>query len=136
VSEQAVEDAQAPVAEATIAENGTSNGATAVNGVIEELPSIALPTRFEFNQVHDASAAGFPVAAITSGVVAAAVWACMMPGSPIGPYLRSEHAQVLVPLFIAVGGVVAATISASLLVSCTRPDDTGAAKAGMLRSSR
>jgi hypothetical protein len=64
---------------------------------------------------------GFPAAAITSGVVAAAAWACMMPGSPVGPYLHSEHAQVLVPLFIAVGGVVAATLSASLLVSTQRP---------------
>jgi hypothetical protein len=72
VSEQAVEDAQAPVAEATIAENGSSNGATAVNGVIEELPSIALPPRFEFNQVdqvHDASAAAVPVPAL--GAIAA-----------------------------------------------------------------
>lgn len=70
----------------------------------------------------------FPLAAVTSGVVAAGVWACMMPGSPISPYLHSEHAQVLVPLFIAVAGVVAAALSASLLVSPTRERDTGAAQ--------
>ena len=64
----------------------------------------------------------FPLAAITSGVVAAAVWGCMMPGSPVGPYLHSEHAQVLVPLFIALGGVVAAALSASVLVSSPVPD--------------
>lgn len=70
----------------------------------------------------------FPVAAVASGVVAAAVWACMMPGSPISPYLHSEHAQVLAPLFIAVAGVAAAALSASLLVSPTRQRDTGAAQ--------
>lgn len=62
----------------------------------------------------------FPAPAITSGVVAAVAWACMMPGSPIDPYLHSKHAQVLVPLFIAVGGVVAAALSASLLISAAR----------------
>lgn len=68
----------------------------------------------------------FPAAAVTSGVVAAAVWACMMPGSPLGPYLHSQHAQVLVPLFIAVGGVVAATLSASLLISVKAAPAAGA----------
>jgi hypothetical protein len=76
-----------------------------------------------------------PIAAITSGVVAAAVWACMMPGSPISPYLHSEHAQVLVPLFIAVVGVVAAALSASLLVSPTRQRGGDAARNAAADSS-
>jgi hypothetical protein len=77
----------------------------------------------------------FPLAAVTSGVVAAVVWACMMPASPISPYLHSEHAQVLVPLFIAVAGVVAAALSASLLVSPTRQRGGGAAQKAAADSS-
>jgi hypothetical protein len=61
VSEQTVEDAPAQVVDAT-----TTNGASATNGtggVIEALPVISLPSRFEFNQVdqvHLAEAAAVP----------------------------------------------------------------------------
>jgi hypothetical protein len=69
-----VEEAQAPVVDAAIAQNSGSNGAaaTAVNGVIEELPSISLPQRFEFNQVdqvHIPGAAAVPPPAL--GAIAA-----------------------------------------------------------------
>ena len=61
VSEQAVEDPQAEVADTSVVEP-THNGASA-NGVIGELPVIALPAQFEFNQVdqvHLAGAAAVP----------------------------------------------------------------------------
>lgn len=63
VSEQTVEDAQAQVADDSIATNGAVAGATAADGVIGELPVISLPPRFEFNQVdqvHLAGAAAVP----------------------------------------------------------------------------
>jgi hypothetical protein len=81
------------------------------------IASVVLLVWFGTQQKSPEHAWTFPVAAVLAGVVAAAVWACMMPGSPISPYLHSEHAKVLVPLFIAVGGVVAAALSASILVS-------------------
>ncbi|HEU5245003.1 MAG TPA: heme-binding protein [Gaiellaceae bacterium] len=62
MSEQAVEDPQAEVADSAVVEPA-QNGAAAGNGVVEELPVIALPARFEFNQVdqvHLAGAAAVP----------------------------------------------------------------------------
>jgi Na+-translocating ferredoxin:NAD+ oxidoreductase RnfD subunit len=58
----------------------------------------------------------FPVAAVVAGVVCAGLWAFIMPGSPLVPYL-GKTADTLVPLFVAVVGVVVAAGTASLLVS-------------------
>jgi hypothetical protein len=58
----------------------------------------------------------FPVAAVIAGVVSAVLWAFLMPGSPLVPYL-DKTANTLVPLFVAVGGVVVAAGTASILVS-------------------
>jgi hypothetical protein len=58
----------------------------------------------------------FPVAAVCAGVVSAVLWAFLMPGSPLVPYL-SETANTLVPLFVAVGGTVVAAGTATILVA-------------------
>jgi hypothetical protein len=92
------------------------------------IASVVLLVWFGKQQKSSTHSWRFPIAAVVSGVVAAAVWACMMPGSPIGPYLHSEHAQVLVPLFIAVGGVVVAALSASVLVSAPSAPAAGTAQ--------
>jgi len=63
VSDQAVEDAQGQVADATVADGSRNGGATVADGLIGDLPLISLPPRFEFNQVdqvHIASAAAVP----------------------------------------------------------------------------
>ena len=62
----------------------------------------------------------FPLVAVTAGVLSAVAWAFLMPASPLVPYLHSRHAATLVPLFVAVGGTVAAAITAALLASKPR----------------
>ena len=58
----------------------------------------------------------FSNAAVIAGVLSALAWAFLMPGSPLVPYLHSQTASELVPLFIAVAGVVVASGTAALLV--------------------
>lgn len=58
----------------------------------------------------------FPLAAVFAGTISAALWAFLMPGSPLVPYL-GKTANTLVPLFVAVGGVVVVAGTASILVS-------------------
>jgi hypothetical protein len=62
----------------------------------------------------------FPLVAASAGVLSAIAWAFLMPGSPLVPYLHSNHATTLVPLFVAVGGTVVAAVTAALLTSKPR----------------
>jgi hypothetical protein len=66
----------------------------------------------------------FPKAAVAAGAVSAGLWAFLMPGSPLVPYL-GKTANTLVPLFVAVGGVVLAAGTASVLISPTGGPSAG-----------
>lgn len=69
----------------------------------------------------------FPVVAVLAGVLSATAWAFLMPGSPLVPYLHSKHATTLVPLFVGLGGVVVAALTAALLTTEPKAKSTGQA---------
>ena len=64
----------------------------------------------------------FPWVAAVAAVASAIAWAFLMPGSPLVPYIHGETASTLIPLFLAVVGVVVAAGTAALLVMPPRAD--------------
>lgn len=59
----------------------------------------------------------FPVLPVVAGVLAAALWAFITPGSPLVPYLHTKTATTLLPLAFAIAGVAVAAVTAALLTT-------------------
>jgi uncharacterized membrane protein len=78
---------------------------------------VAIPIATWISKEQKSGTWTFPWLATLAAEVAAVAWAFLMPGSPLVPYLHSEHARTLVPLCIAVGGTVVASVTAALLTT-------------------